>query len=353
MAEIPQTANIPNILTRTPSEFAALQELATELKNPALIIPRFATLGQRAHGEIWGKFLQLFMMEVQVALVGGLAGGWVDDGAIVRLATAADAVSIGIATLAGTEKVRVLNGAVLFDGTTGAVPVAGAGTRMMWVPAKKAWRAGDVSGTQWDDASVGMNSFAHGIDTIASGLVSSAHGNVVSATAANARVTGNRAIANRLGGQTHANGRFAFLGDAQTTTIELRRESVDATLVELTKDGTAPTGTTLPTSNRIILEIKHHYHFHIAISGLDIDGYTAGSAAGEAWGRCHHANDGTITVVTASLTVNSSGSSAVSISADATNKSLKIEVAGGAGDAQYRWHARVTLVELENAETGE
>lgn len=75
MAEIPESANTPDILNRSPAEFAALPEMATELLNPANIIPRFATLGQRAHGEIIGTFLQLFCKEVQVILVAGTTPG--------------------------------------------------------------------------------------------------------------------------------------------------------------------------------------------------------------------------------------------------------------------------------------
>lgn len=43
------------------------------------------------------------------------------------------------------------NGGVLFKGTDsapGAIPATGAGTRMMWYPAKSAFRAGVVTGTQ-------------------------------------------------------------------------------------------------------------------------------------------------------------------------------------------------------------
>ncbi|MCB0519685.1 MAG: tail fiber domain-containing protein [Lewinellaceae bacterium] len=48
------------------------------------------------------------------------------------------------------------------QGTTGSTPVSGAGTRLMWIPAKSAFRAGVVSGTQWDNINVGTNSFVGG-----------------------------------------------------------------------------------------------------------------------------------------------------------------------------------------------
>lgn len=42
---------------------------------------------------------------------------------------------------------------------TGVIPVEGAGTRMMWYPAKAAFRAGQIGlnkdGTQWNNSNVG------------------------------------------------------------------------------------------------------------------------------------------------------------------------------------------------------
>lgn len=55
-------------------------------------------------------------------------------------------------------------------------PNLGAGTRMLWYPRKAAFRAGTVSGTQWNQANIGVVSFATGFDTIASGEGSTAMG---------------------------------------------------------------------------------------------------------------------------------------------------------------------------------
>ena len=49
------------------------------------------------------------------------------------------------------------------------VPLEGAGTRMMWYPRKAAFRAGGISGTQWDAANIGAYSVAIGQDVRASG----------------------------------------------------------------------------------------------------------------------------------------------------------------------------------------
>ncbi|MBP7777427.1 MAG: hypothetical protein KA371_09885 [Acidobacteria bacterium] len=62
------------------------------------------------------------------------------------------------------------------DILTGAIPESGAGVRMMWHPAKAAFRAGRVTATAWDDALVGFYSTAFGDNTRASGDYSLASG---------------------------------------------------------------------------------------------------------------------------------------------------------------------------------
>jgi hypothetical protein len=52
----------------------------------------------------------------------------------------------------------------------------GAGTRMLWYPKLAAFRAGYVSGTQWNTSSIGKYSVAFGYNNTASGKYSSAHG---------------------------------------------------------------------------------------------------------------------------------------------------------------------------------
>jgi hypothetical protein len=59
---------------------------------------------------------------------------------------------------------------------TGSIPVTGAGPRLMWYPNKSAFRAGYVTGTQWDDAAIGDGSMAIGTNTTANGLGATAMG---------------------------------------------------------------------------------------------------------------------------------------------------------------------------------
>ena len=63
-----------------------------------------------------------------------------------------------------------------------SIPATGAGTRLMWYPAKAAFRAGRVGddpdkGDVWDPDSIGTSSVAFGADTRASGRRSTAMGN--------------------------------------------------------------------------------------------------------------------------------------------------------------------------------
>lgn len=105
---------------------------------------------------------------------------------------------------------NVLNGSVLFAGTTGATPASGEGTRMMWIPSKSAFRAGYIDDVQWDDANVGdvsfavnegtiasgNSSFASGTYTIASGISSTAMGGVSISRGNNSVAIGTEVISN-------------------------------------------------------------------------------------------------------------------------------------------------------------
>ncbi len=87
------------------------------------------------------------------------------------------------------------------------VPVSGAGTRMMWLPGKSAFRAGTVTGTQWNADSIGTWSFASGYDTKAKGTYSTAMGYTTNA---------NGSASTAMGYTTNANGRFSIAAGQQT-----------------------------------------------------------------------------------------------------------------------------------------
>ena len=68
------------------------------------------------------------------------------------------------------------NSGLWLDGATGTTPTSGAGTRLMWIPSKYAFRAGRVTGTNWDAANIGDYSAAFGLNAKASGTYSVAFG---------------------------------------------------------------------------------------------------------------------------------------------------------------------------------
>jgi len=103
---------------------------------------------------------------------------------------------------------HVKNGSVLYEGTTGATPTSGAGTRMMWIPSKSALRAGLVTGDEWDDANIGFYSTAFGRKTISSGLQSVAMGYESTAS-------GNSSVA--MGSYTTASGGSSVAMGSYTT----------------------------------------------------------------------------------------------------------------------------------------
>ncbi len=110
-------------------------------------------------------------------------------------------------------------GAVKIDGTDGLLvtgmygsgattEISGGGTRMFFNPGKAAFRAGYVSGSQWDDATIGGYSFASGYNTQASGDFSTAMG--FSTTASGIRSTA-------MGESSAASGNFSTaIGDNAT-----------------------------------------------------------------------------------------------------------------------------------------
>jgi Chaperone of endosialidase/Head domain of trimeric autotransporter adhesin len=115
------------------------------------------------------------------------------------------AQNVGIGTLNPVAKFHVLDSNVLFGGPftlpsiAGNVPVSGAGIRMMWYPDKAAFRVGRVSGTQWNKDSIGVSSFAGGLNTKAKGFTSFAMGDGCNATGNYSVAMGNFTDASALG----------------------------------------------------------------------------------------------------------------------------------------------------------
>jgi hypothetical protein len=133
----------------------------------------------------------------------------------VNLYAAGDLIvegNIGIGTTTPASKLDVngstkINGGIWADGTTGSTPTSGAGTRLMWIPAKRAFRAGQVDGTEWDDANIGIYSFAVGRSVKALGENSFAAGSGSNAPGPNSAAFGGATVS----------GQYAFAGGNTVT----------------------------------------------------------------------------------------------------------------------------------------
>ncbi len=102
---------------------------------------------------------------------------------------------VGIGTTIPAAKLTIQDGAILAQGVSGPTPAIGGGRRLMWIPAKGAFRAGDPSGNQWDDGNIGTMSVAFGSGNIASGVNSTALGALTTASGSNALAAGLQSIA--------------------------------------------------------------------------------------------------------------------------------------------------------------
>ncbi len=89
-------------------------------------------------------------------------------------------LKVGIRTTTPQMTLTLDNdGGILAEGTFQAgdtLTSAGAGAKFIWYPRKAAFRAGSVTGTQWNDANIGEHSVAMGYNNIASGAFATALG---------------------------------------------------------------------------------------------------------------------------------------------------------------------------------
>jgi hypothetical protein len=173
-----------------------------------------------------------------------LDGAYDEGGAGAGRVITADA---GAVEIGGTDGFTVTDGAVLFTGTSGGIPATGAGTRLMWYPAKGAFRAGTAAGTEWDDASIGPGStVAGGGNNTASGdssVVGGGSGN--SATNYAATVAGGSV--NTASGQVSTVGGGQLnVASANFSTVAGGAENIASSIhasIGGGKDNTAGTGT--------------------------------------------------------------------------------------------------------------
>ena len=106
----------------------------------------------------------------------------------------------------------------------GTIPASGPGLRMMWYPAKAAFRAGEAVGNGWDDARIGYGSVALGNGPVASGFSSTAFGMDSTAAGDVSTALGNATLATgfaatTLGDGTRASGAASLAGGVSTQAI--------------------------------------------------------------------------------------------------------------------------------------
>ena len=194
-----------------------------------------------------------------------------------------------------------------------------------------------VSGGREHSASADFACIAGGYGGSASGQASCIAGGYNNTTSAIYAFIGGGfyALANRVGMQAHANGRFAAQGDAQRARFVMRNKTTTNAAVELFLDGSA-TRLTIPSGKYLTGTIN--------IAGIKSDGTAAASYIRQFSIKNVAATTslvGTVNLVgidTASLT-------SISITANDTNDALKVEVTGILSET-WRWVAAVDVVEV-------
>jgi hypothetical protein len=139
----------------------------------------------------------------------------------------------------GTTLFRINNDAGAYhsgtydgDASGTGIPIEGSGTRLLWYPRKAAFRAGGISGTQWDAANIGSYSVAIGQDVRASGDNSTAFGlrsvaAQVTSFAAGEDNTASGASSVALGYHAHTNARQGSFVFADRSSVDTLRAGVN------------------------------------------------------------------------------------------------------------------------------
>lgn len=133
----------------------------------------------------------------------------------IGTSTPSFALSLGDGTATDGAIIARGYGAVGSAGQT--LTAAGAGKKLIWYPKKAAFRAGSVSGIQWDDASIGNYSVAMGQNTqatnthsIAMGRAAVASGSSAVAMGYNQEASGNYSVSMGYGNKAQGESSVAF-----------------------------------------------------------------------------------------------------------------------------------------------
>lgn len=88
-----------------------------------------------------------------------------------------------------------VNGGILSTGNSEGTMISGGGTRFMWIPEKRAIRAGYVSGDYWDDSNIGDYSFSAGNDIKSAGEGAICFGNGIQSAGKYSLCIGEKSLA--------------------------------------------------------------------------------------------------------------------------------------------------------------
>ena len=188
------------------------------------------------------------------------------------------------------------------------------------------------------DVDAGNTAVVVGAQSSASGYASVALGNGCVASQWGAVATGFVAKADRVGMRAHSHDRFSASGDSQRVDFGLYAKTTDAT------PQTMLLGKTYNTTAQLTIASGKILHATVQVIGSKSDG----SAIAIYQRQVAIANVGGTTALVGSVNTIGSDTAAgtsLSIAADNTNGSLKIEVTGIAGET-WRWFASVSGAEI-------
>ena len=205
-----------------------------------------------------------------------------------------------------------------------------------------------VAGGHGNQANGSHSTVSGGFDNTANGdfsVISGGDGNIASGKYST--VSGSRVLADKYAQLAHASGYFTIAGDAQFSTLIYRMSTTDATPTEMFLDGGTEAS---PGTHRAILATGSCWAAWVqVVATVSGEGSTA-----EFTRKCLITNaSGTVALVGSVQTIGTDiGSNAgvppigwaVTVTADNTNKSLKIAVTGAAA-TNIQWVARVELTE--------
>ena len=171
--------------------------------------------------------------------------------------------SVGIGTTSTPTKLHVGgDGGILATGTYDSGwdgGNLGAGTRMMWIPSKAAFRAGGVTGTIWDSALIANYSTAWGYNSLASGTGSTAWA-AAQATGVNSTAVGpNMVVGGNYSFGINLNGSYQSLGSNNTMSIMGGNVGIGTTSPGTTFAVAGLTGTTSGSYLRVYNNNFYYY----------------------------------------------------------------------------------------------